>query len=73
MGTVRAVVWSGSESLKKGPRCALSSVASMVGSPVKCQKGRFSCNGRRRIDWCARRGDKPHCIQIDSSRVSRPW
>jgi hypothetical protein len=57
MGMVRAVVWPGSESLMKGLRCALSSVESMVGSPVGCQKGqsqlewkgahRLTCEERR--------------------------
>jgi hypothetical protein len=49
MGTVRAVVWPGSESLMKGLRCALSSVKSMVGSPVQCQKGR----GPAGMEGCA--------------------
>lgn len=46
MGTVRAVVWPGSESFMKGLRCALSSVKSMVGSPVQCQKGRVQLEWR---------------------------
>lgn len=46
MGTVRAVVWPGSESLMKGLRCALSSVESIVGSPVHVRSS--SCKGKGR-------------------------
>ena len=46
MGTVRAVVWPGSESLMKGLRCALSSVESMVGSPVHVSSSSCKRQGR---------------------------
>jgi hypothetical protein len=34
IGTVRAIVWPNSGSLKKGLRCALSSMESIVASPI---------------------------------------
>lgn len=37
IGMVRELTWFGSESLKKGPRCARSSVAAIVALPGSSQ------------------------------------
>jgi hypothetical protein len=65
MGTVRAVVWPGSESLMKGLRCALSSVESMVGSPVHVSSS--SCKRQSRAGmasgaWIDLPGDRTNLI-----------
>lgn len=69
MGTVRAGVWLGSGSLKKGLRCARSSDESIAVLPVKCQavlaqKAWPRCRVDVLIGF-TEGGSTPHCIPID--------
>ena len=71
IGTVRAVVWPNSGSLKKGLRCALSSIESIVASPINVSPCWRKSHSRAVRDTKAGmdllwRENIPHCIQIDS-------